>query len=249
MTIEAVTVCVGYDDFLAETIKTNAQHFDRWVIVTSEKDKDTIALCHQNNLACIVTEDFYRDGVFNKGRAIQRGFNNLSCADWVLHVDADVALPRTFRQSLAMAHLDAAKVYGCDRMLVKNYEQWLQVKAGSYRQQGWHCYVQPYDNLPIGTRWASPADGYVPIGFFQLFNGRTSITRGFHQKPYLGHHSDAARSDVQFALQWDRRDRELLPELFVCHLESEPCPVGTNWKGRKSKRFGPESAGQPQRPY
>jgi hypothetical protein len=73
MFIEAVTVCVGYADFLAETLRANRPHLDRLIIVTSPDDHDTLDLCHDHNLEVIVTRDFYRGGdVFNKGRAIER---------------------------------------------------------------------------------------------------------------------------------------------------------------------------------
>jgi hypothetical protein len=53
-------------------------------------------------------------------------------------------------------------------------------------------------------------------------------------------HSDAARTDVQFGLQWDRERRALVPELVVLHLESEDAGVGANWSGRTTRPFGPE---------
>ena len=77
--LEAVTVCVDYSDFLAETIPTNRPHVDRWIIVTSPDDHETLDLCHHHNLEVISTRDFYRDGdIFNKGRAIERGLGMLS---------------------------------------------------------------------------------------------------------------------------------------------------------------------------
>lgn len=237
MTLEAVTICVGYSDFLRETARINASYFDRWVIVTSKGDADTAKVCRDFNLPCLVTDDFGRGGDFNKGRGIQRGLNSISCADWVLHLDADIVLPPHFRQALAAAHLDQSKIYGCDRQMVVGRESWDRICESGYQQAAAHCYVQPHEKYPVGTRWVSPRDGYVPIGFFQLFHGSAMIRKGIHLRPYPAHHSDAARSDVQFGLQWDRRSRELLPEIVVWHLESEPAAVGTNWKGRKTKSF------------
>ena len=47
----------------------------------------------------------------------------------------------------------------------------------------------------------------------------------------------AERSDVQFALQWRREDRKLLPGVSTFHLESEESPQGVNWRGRQSAPF------------
>jgi hypothetical protein len=87
----------------------------------------------------------------------------------------------------------------------------------------------------------------VPIGFFQLFHGTALVHGGYHQRSYPVHHGDAARTDVQFALQWDRRDRSLVPELIVLHLESEKAGVGANWRGRTTVPFGP-AVHQPDAP-
>lgn len=245
--IEAVTVCVGYADFLAETVKWNKKFIRKWMIVTEPGDTDTLSVCHRHNLDTLTTYDFRRNGramhegkVFNKGRAIQRGLNALSCKAWVLHLDADIVLPPEFMDAMEMAHLDEGKIYGCDRQMVVGWDAWQRIQASGYRQHGMHCYVLPHDKYPVGTRWASPRDGYVPIGFFQLTHGSNLTRSGIWNRPYPDHHGHAARSDVQFGLSWDRRDRELLPELIVWHLESEPSKVGKNWNGRVSKPFGPE---------
>jgi hypothetical protein len=245
MYLEAVSVCVGYSDFLRETAPLNKSYFDRWVIVTSKDDTDTMDLCQHLSLTCLVTDDFYRNGKFNKGRGIMRGFNALSCRDFVMHIDSDIALPPEFPHALAMANLDERKIYGFDRMNVKGWDAWEKVKASGYRQHGNHCYVLPHERYGIGTRWASPTDGWVPIGFAQCMHGSALIRKGVWLRPYPAHHSDAARSDVQFGLQWDRRDRELIPELLVWHLESESSGVGANWNGRTTKPFGPEGTPVP----
>ncbi len=65
---------------------------------------------------------------------------------------------------------------------------------------------------------------------------------------YPLHHGDAARTDVQFALQWDRRHRQLLPEVIVLHLESEPAEQGANWKGRTTRPFGPSDKSEDPNP-
>ena len=240
--LEAVTVCVNYADFLAETIPSNRPHFDRWIIVTSPDDRATLDLCHDHNLEVVTTRDFCRGGEpFNKGRAIERGLAMLGHHDWLLHLDADIALPGDFRGSLDDADLDPDCIYGVDRIMVRGYEAWQRLKQSGSLRRGWHCMVSTRD-YPVGARWADVRYGYVPIGFFQLWNQAADHRHGIRLRRYPDNHQDAARADVKFALQWDRRSRVLIPEIVVAHLESEPAAMGANWKGRTTGRFGPARA-------
>lgn len=252
MKIEAVTCCVGYGDFLAETVKQNVGLIDRWIIVTSEADEKTRGVCHAHDLEVLVSEDHARDGgdrgegAFNKGRMVQRALQMVSQDAWRLHLDADIVLPVQFRRLLEGAHLDKRKLYGCDRVMVRSWEEW-QVA----RRSGWmphsHCNINMPKGRDVGSRWALHDTGYVPIGFFQLWHAQSDEHKGRRFRKYPIAHGAAHRTDVQFALQWDRRDRELLPEVVVVHLESEPCALGANWLGRKTKPFGPHPEGLPSR--
>jgi len=236
--IEAVTVCVNYSDYLAETAAWHRGLLDRWIIVTSRKDEATVDVCHRLNLECIRTDDFTARGdEFNKGRAIERGLGMLAHDDWLLHLDADIALPVDFRDSLLDADLDPECLYGADRHILSGWEQWQTWKArGSTR--GYHCYQRTLAH-PIGARWADLRYGYVPIGYFQLWHQSSDVRKGVRLNRYPEWHSTAARADVKFALQWDRRRRQLLPEVIVAHLESGPSPTGANWLGRTTKEFHP----------
>ncbi|OWK45741.1 hypothetical protein [Fimbriiglobus ruber] len=247
--IHAVTVCVGYGDFLAAAAPHNAPLFDRWTVVTAADDAETREVCRQHRLHCLVTADHERDGAFSKGRAVERGLQHLPASGWILHVDADVVLPARTHDILARSHLDPAKIYGADRFLVRTHADWLRLLA-----TGWpgHTFsdhphaIAPPTGFAVGARWAG-SDGYVPIGYFQLWHrtGGGEERHGCRTKPYPSGHGSACREDVQFALQWDRRDRQLVPELFVAHLESEPARRGANWKGRTTARFGPTSGSRP----
>lgn len=239
--LEAVTACVNYADFLAETIPANRAHIDRWIIVTSPEDRATLDLCHKHNLEVITTRDFYRAGdKFNKGRAIERGLGMLAHDDWLLHLDADIALPGDFRESLDDADLDPSCIYGADRLLIQGWDAWRQLVARGFLRRSWHCCVTAND-WSIGTRWADVRYGYVPIGYFQLWHQSADHRHGIRLRRYPDNHQTAARADVKFALQWDRRQRQLLPEVLVAHLESEPCKTGANWTGRATKPFAPGS--------
>ncbi len=244
MRLEAVTVCVGYSDFLAETAKQNRMHFDRWTIVTTPDDRETIELCRRRNLEVVTTEEFHRAEdarPFNKGRGIARGLNFISDDAWALHLDADVVLPRLTRQMLEVAHLDPTCIHGVDRIELHSWEEWQALLASGYLddQHGYHLCMNPYRAKPFGTRVIKGHAGYTPIGFFQLWHNGEGVHRGWRHKDYPDFNSDAAHSDVKFALQWDRRKRVLIPEIVAVHLESARVGMGSNWKGRTTPRFGP----------
>jgi len=238
--IEAVSVCVGYGDFLAVTLPRNLHLFDRLVIVTTPEDRETREVCRRFGVVPVVTREFYRGGdPFNKGRGINKGLDQLSHRDWVCHLDADVILPSRFRNVLRDADLDPEALYGCDRVMVRSWWDWLKLRDSGYLQHDYHCRVNFPKGLEVGCRWANEQYGYCPIGFFQCWHSSADLYQGVHLRPYPTAHNDAARGDVQFAIQWDRRKRHLLPEVVAVHLESEPCSLGANWRGRQTRRFGP----------
>jgi hypothetical protein len=238
--IEAITICVGYGDFLKETARLNHPLVDELLVVTSPDDHATRGVCKELSIRHVVSEDYRRDGPFNKARLIQRAIDQIGAHDWILHLDADVVLPRGFRQYVEWAHLDERTIYGADRCNVIGWEAWRTIRDdGGWDNHRYGCVQRFLTGSAVGGRHVPSSHGYVPIGFFQLWHGSAMIDRGFHLRRYPLHHGDAARTDVQFALQWDRRHRQLLPEVIVLHLESEPAAQGANWKGRTTRPFGP----------
>ena len=259
--VEAVTVCVGYADFLAETLRENLPHLDHIVVVTSPSDEETHKVCRRNSVQYVMSDDYRRNGtwegdqatstVFNKGRMIRRAFDQIGGQDWVLHLDADIVLPRGFRRLLDVANLDSRCIYGADRQDVVGWEAWQRLKsyAGPWSNHSHENAHWFHPGLKMTSRWVSSIHGFAPIGFFQLFHGSELIKDGYHVRNYPTYHGDAARSDVQFALQWDRQNRHIIPELVVLHLNSEDAPLGTNWSGRKTKQFSAQpSAAAHHRP-
>src|SRR5262249_12839897 len=104
MRLEAVTVCVGYCDFLAAAAPFNAPLFDGWLIVTNPDDQETRHVCRRHSLPCLLSEDSRRDGAnFAKGRLVERGLQHLSRDAWRLHIDADIVLPSRARHLLDAA--------------------------------------------------------------------------------------------------------------------------------------------------
>lgn len=244
MRIEALSVCIGYSDFLIETAKVNRGLFDTWTIVTEASDEATRNVCRRFNLRCILSDDGKRFGApFNKGRLIERGLQHLSADSWRLHIDSDIALPHDFKHRLEAADIQKDHIYGVDRIMLHSYEEWQKVLTSGYLNGGqfdWHCRLSFLDDKRMGTRWTHPQFGYVPIGFFQLWHSSEDEWKGIRTKHYPMSHGNACRTDVQHALQWDRHKRAIIPEIVAIHLESEKTVRGANWNGRTTKHFGPK---------
>ena len=237
--LEAVTVCVGYADFLAATLPFNMQQFDRIIVVTSYDDKETQELCRRLSVEYRPTDVMYLDGdKFNKGRAVDFGLGFCRGDDWLCHIDADTWLPPMARFHLDKADLDLDSIYGCDRCLCPSYAAWQRFIGNVPRHQhDYLCRVKA-PPFPLADRISLPEhSGYIPIGFFQLWHGR-------HNRRYPQCHGTAERSDVLHPLQWPSSKRHLLGEIIAVHLESEPAELGTNWEGRKTKRFEREDCDQ-----
>ena len=128
MRIEAVIVCVGYGDFLAASLPENLHLFDDLVVVTSPDDEETRAICRKHSVHHVLSHDHRRDGPFNKARMIQRGFDQIGAQDWILHLDADIVLPRKFRKYLDWAHVDERSIYGADRCNLNSWDEWQRLK-------------------------------------------------------------------------------------------------------------------------
>lgn len=229
--IEGVIVCVNYGDFLAETLPLNKQHFDKLVVVTSEEDLETQKLCEYHYVECVIA-DFGPPGTFDKARGINEGLKHLSKKSWVIHLDADIALTPQTGQILRSLKLDTNCLYGIDRFLIKSYKLWRrQVKKPQVvNEMNTYIHTQKFT---VGTRFmADSYGGYIPIGFFQMWNPMVS---GVYEYPEG--HTSAGRTDMLFAGEWPRSRRHMLPEIVAFHLESEPAPQGINWSGRKTRPF------------
>lgn len=243
--IEAVIVCLSYDDFLEQTIRVNLPHLDEVVVVTHQDDKGTRAVCERYGVRPVFCPYFESKGSpFNKALAINLGLANLSCSDWMLHLDADIALPRDTRRVLCDLPLDTKSIYGIDRVDCPSFEAWQSYLTDIDPSQKGYFIRGPGGWGATGNRLSHFDYGqWTPIGFFQLWNAASGITR----YPTV-QQSTAEHTDVLHGLQWARDKRHLIPEILGVHLLSGPNRVGTNWKGRKSPRFepAPEQIAEPK---
>lgn len=230
--LEAVTVCVGFDDFLDVTLALNHAHLDTMIVVTTHHDRKTQLVAKKHGARCVQTDLFSKNGrQFNKGAAINAGMNHFQYHGWRLHLDSDVVLPDNFRRLLFNhSHLDPSAIYGADRVDVVGRQTLRELRRAvrTEPQHAWRCLVAPRHPHPIGARYVDHLHGYVPIGFFQLWNART-------QKEYPFSIGTAAHDDVMFAAQWPEAYRRHLPTVICYHLCSRTPKWGENWEGRRAQ--------------
>ena len=236
MKLEAVIISVDYSDFLSHTLPYNKNLFDKIVVVTDSKDLETKKVCDFWNVECVVTDDFYLDSEkANKGVGVNKGLEKLNKDGWVVQLDADIWLPPLFREIIEKYPLENDSIYGIDRLMCESYEDWYDFLY-NYKKpvhDGW-IYLHT-DLFSIGTRLIQyKGEGYMPIGFFQLWNPKGS---GIYIYPSQQVGYD--RSDVVHLKQWARKKRKFIPDLLCVHLSNEKHGQGQNWSGRNTKEFKP----------
>ena len=228
--LEAVTSSVGYDDALDITLGLNHPQVDTFIVVTSHEDRKTQMVCRKHGAICVQTDLFKKnDRGFNKGAALNAGLARFQYHGWRLHLDADIILPDNFRR-MFFSHTsrDPQCIYGADRIDIIGLRELAQVRAhwSGSPQAAWSFLLNPAHHRPVGSRYVDPLRGYVPIGFFQLWNAACQ-----HAYPFsLG---TAEHDDVLFADQWPASQRRLLPTAFVYHLCAAPPQWGENWDGNR----------------
>jgi hypothetical protein len=238
MYLEGLIICVNYSDFLAHTLPHNKNQFDNLVVITDMQDQKTKDLCEYYHVNCIQTDIFYQNGdTFNKGAAINFGLSQLKKKDWVVHLDADIYLPPKTRSILENLPLDVKKIYGVDRLMCPSYDKWMEYINSPPKIQSDWIFIH-MNAFPVGVRIAeynNKNQGYEPIGYFQLWN-----PKGSKVFDYPTQHDFCDRTDVLHVKKFERKNRELLPEIVVIHLDSEglmASEMGKNWKGRKTQLF------------
>jgi hypothetical protein len=191
--IRAVTVCVDFDDFLRITLPRNLHHFrEVWVVTTSQDARTQQYARSVPGVRLHVTDAFYRDGAtFNKGLAIEEAFEAMGRKGWLMHLDADILLPRyvdwTFRE---IGHL-----------------------YGPYR-----CVLEDVQSFQDGMSWEATVvhrESHRFSGYCQLFH---ATDPHLAQLPWYGvDWAHANGSDIEFGNRWPDR-RRVRPDFKVLHL-------------------------------
>ena len=107
--MRGIVVSVEYDDLLAITLARNARHFERILVVTSPADEATQDVAARvPNAEVHTTDAFYRNGAaFNKGLALEEGFERIGREGWLLAWDADIVMP----QRMDLAGIEIGNLY------------------------------------------------------------------------------------------------------------------------------------------
>lgn len=211
--IKSITVCVEFDDLLAITLPRNKRHFTHTLIVTSSADTRTQQLAARHGCECYVTDAFYeRSALFNKGAAMEEGFDELGRNGWICVWDADIVMP----SKMIFPKLEIDCLYTPVRCLLED--------PSTFRDG------LDWDSLPIATQ-----PGEFP-GHFQLFHA-TAVEPPWYGTDWTS--AGGCDSDFQAkfpASKWRR------PSFKVLHLGPEGMPamdtrIGENWTGRVSRRI------------
>lgn len=122
MQLRGITICLDYADLLRVTLARNMRHLSEMWVVTHPRDRETIELAESiPNVRVHQTEAFYRNGAaFNKGLAMEEGFEAMGRHGWLVVLDADILLPHT----LPLPALNIQKLYSPRRRILKDVAEW-----------------------------------------------------------------------------------------------------------------------------
>lgn len=216
MKIEAVSICVNFSDYFSYCVK-NKKHFNRWVVVTIAEDYDTIDLCKQHDIECVLSKDLYtdRDGgpaVFAKGRAINEGLSILDRDDWLVHLDSDIILPDNTRKVIKKSDLKEHILYGLE---------------GRYMAHSRKDLRREPSKLPFGKKTHDKNERQEKpfTGWFQMWHSSIRVD-------YRAKSRNARKDDISFRRKWKKENRKIL-NLRAIHLGSRK----DNWEGRVAPPF------------
>jgi hypothetical protein len=223
-----VMVSVDYADLLSITLPYNRHHFDRVLVVGSEKmDAASRSTALQNAAEWFSTEKFYEDGaMFNKWKALEEGLLYAKrmgwLEGWVCLMDADVMWPKElnwFDDGRGVLSCGISRTAGsCARSL----------ELGQIWTPRRRMFTDLDESIPLEEEWRR----YPYYRYEAEWSGYTQI---FHtDDPHLGplpwHQTDwkhAGGADSFFQMKWPP-ECKMRPPFEVLHLGGS----AENWCGR-----------------
>lgn len=218
--VNAVSVCVGYDDLLAITLPALLPHVADYVVVTSPDDRRTQELvARYPGARCHLTDVFTRGGAkFNKGAGLEEGFDALGREGWALVIDADIYVPPDLSTQIERLNPRVGCLYTPRRRILPEPKLWERYSAAA---ESWRSLVLRKEDKGF-------------YGYFQLFHASDPAIRRLPWYPVDVTH--AGLCDDEFQRRWNPA-KKVRPTFEVLHLGK----CDENWFGRASDRIDGES--------
>jgi hypothetical protein len=191
--IRGIVVSVDYDDLLSITLPRAMRHLSECLVITAPRDEATKAVARSvPNVRIFETDAFWKHGAaFNKGYAMEQGFDVLSRHGWILIWDADTVLPDV----MPLPELRPDRLYGARRRVLESELAWRP--------------DLDWSTLPVRQE-------AMTWGYFQLFHaGDPHIRMRPWYDPTFTH---AAGCDDWFQTRWPAQRRVKLPGFEVLHI-------------------------------
>lgn len=215
MSVTAIIPSVNFSDFLKITIPNNIKEIDKIIVTTDLNDNKTFDLCSQYNITCFKTDCFYKfhkkidKKIFNRSLVINLTLQELHKKelDWILILDSDIILPIDFKNKVLSLNLNKEKFYGCRRLNIDNYQDYLDYKSGIKNDNDFYLFR---------------GSGY---GYFQLFNIQSVTYKYLYNNMYGGFpypmtSYNVCEDDWKFRNIWGERVfNPPLGKFPECHLE------------------------------
>lgn len=214
--IEAIIVSVNYIDNLEITLPINISNFDSVIIITTEKDKKTIDYLESlrdERIQIIKTNLFYfNNAKFNKGLAINVGFENLKYNEFICNLDSDIVLEKDFRNKFLQQNPNIEYFYGCPRRDFPTYKDWTNFTTGKKK-------------LEHFLKYRGSGYGFCAIYHAQsfIFKNLKNINQGIINEkkmclPYPYQFPNGSESDWIMRNYWGERVfNPVLGEFPECH--------------------------------
>ena len=151
--MNAITVCVGYEQTLAITLPRNRKYFDRYMVVTFEDSPLLSKFARGYGLDMYFTDAFYRNGaLFNKGLSLELGLDALGRNGWLMILDADILLPDKLPEFTEGNLYSPYRRMCYDPCKWKESDDWKQYRRYPDREFAGYCQVFHADDPVLKTR-------------------------------------------------------------------------------------------------
>ena len=165
MEISCFTTCVGEKSsaFLS-FFWQNLRFFDDTLIITDLNDFTTSDFCDEKGIKCLRTNVLYKNGArFNRGAALNQGFELINPQSWIVHLDIDILLPDNFREDFYSINPDIENFYSARRIFIPKFRDC----AG--------LFDDTQENKDRISKFETPFG--IGYGFCQLWNVNSEVVK------------------------------------------------------------------------